>query len=470
MKKNEVYEGIVTGYGSDGEGVIKQDGFVVFVPFVIRGERIKYKVLKVDKTVVYAKVEEIIEPSEFRRNVDCKAFGKCGGCRLLHMSYEEQLRYKHDLISDCFTRIAFCSATVEPTFPSVPELRYRNKLQLPLRKVCGKNILGFFVPDSHRIVETDDCLIQGEWCGAAIRAIKEYAEECNLSFYDESADNGLIRHLIVKNVGNYYLVCVVVNGDNLPSYEVFLDKLKTYFGTENITLTLNRNVGRSNVILGEKTKTLYGCGYVYGEQFGVKYRVGTHDFIQINDGVKERLYTDAVNSATQNNPSLIVDAYCGGGLMTALLAKKADKVIGVEIVPEAIANAKSLVAENNISNAKFICGACEELLPDIVKQAGGDSVVVLDPPRKGVDKRLIAPLLQSEIKKIVYISCNPATLARDVGLLTGALIYDGNKLVKSSAELSAKKEVNYYSVEKVKGYDMFADCKGVETLCILTRR
>ena len=153
--------------------------------------------------------------------------------------------------------------------------------------------------------------------------------------------------------------------------------------------------------------------------------------------------------------------------MTALLAKKADKVIGIEIVPDAIENAKSLVSENGISNAKFMCGSCEELLPDVVKQAGGDSVVVLDPPRKGIDKRLIAPLLRSEIKKIVYISCNPATLARDVGLLTGALIYDGNKLVKSSAELSAKE--NYYSVEKVKGYDMFADCKGVETLCILTR-
>lgn len=465
MKKNEIYEGVVTAYGSEGEGIIKDDGYVVFVPFTIKGERIKYKVLKVDKNIVYARVEEVSEPSAKRRAPICPVFGKCGGCRLLHMDYSEQLDYKRELIANTIKKIAFIDVAVGETVASVPELHYRNKLQLPLRRVGGKNICGFFAPDSHRVIETSDCFIQGEWCGGAIAAVKEYAEKNGLNFYDESADNGLIRHFIVKKVGESFLVCVVANGGNIPDVNGLISILKKHLKTENITLTLNENRGRGNAILGEKTRTLYGEGVVRGEQFGVKYTVGTHDFIQINDAVKELLYAHAVEFACKNNPSLVVDAYCGGGLMTALLSKKAQKVMGVEIVREAVDNARRLVADNGISNASFVCGACEEVLPPIVNNTGGDCSVVLDPPRKGVDKRLIEALLHSNINRIVYVSCNPATLARDIGLLCGTLYYDGLKLLKSQLP----DEGNGFKVTSVRGYDMFANCKGVECLCVLER-
>lgn len=465
MKKNEIYEGVVTAYGSEGEGIIKTDGIVVFVPFTIKGEKIKYKVLKADKNIAYAKVEEIIERSDKRRVPVCPVFGKCGGCRLLHMDYAEQLDYKSELIASTIKKIAFIDLSVGKTFASAPDLRYRNKLQLPLRRAGDKNVCGFFAPDSHRVVETSDCFIQGKWCGGAIAAIKEYAQKNRLNFYDESADNGLIRHLIVKRVGESFLVCVVVNGGDIPDVNGFIGLFKKHLNTENITVTLNENRGRGNAILGEKTRVLYGDGVVKGEQFGIKYTVGTHDFIQINDCVKQRLYADAAEFACKSDPSLVVDAYCGGGLMTALLSKKAKKVIGAEIVGEAVDNARRLIADNGIKNATFICGACEEVLPDIVKKTDGDCSVVLDPPRKGVDKRLIEALLHSNINKIVYVSCNPATLARDMGLLCGTLYYDGLKLLKNQSATGG----NFFKTTFIRGYDMFANCKGVECLCVLER-
>jgi len=465
MKKNEIREGVVIGYGSEGEGVIKDDGFVVFIPFVLKGERVEYKVLKVDKTIVYAKLEKVLDPSVFRVKPGCLVFGKCGGCRLLHMAYSEQLVYKREYIENTLKKVAFCETVVEPCEPSVPEFRYRNKLQLPLRNVDGRNVTGFFAPDSHRIVETNDCLIQGEWCAPAITAIKKYAAECGVQFYNESTDSGLIKHLIVKKVGEWYLVCLVVNGERIPEYFVFVELLKRAFGTDKITLTLNVNRRASNAVLGEKTVVLYGDGVVYGSQFGVRYGVGTESFIQINDDVKAKLYAEAVLAACADSPSIVIDAYCGGGLMTALLAKSAAKVIGVEIVNEAVENAKILARENGLNNIEFICGACEDVLPDIVGSVGGNSVAVLDPPRKGVDKRLIEALLHSAVNKIVYVSCNPATLSRDVGMLTGKIFYEGNRLIRNQSSDGG----NYFSVKRVKGFDMFAGCKGVEVLCVLER-
>lgn len=467
MKKNDVLQGIVTGYGSEGEGVVKSDGFVIFLPFALKGEKVEFRILKVAKNVAYGKIERIIEKSAERAEPKCPVFGKCGGCRLLHMSYPAQLEYKRGLIANSFSKIAFCETEVMPTEPSEPNVRYRNKLQLPLRRVGGRNVVGFFAPDSHRVVETDDCLIQGKWCAPAISAIKEYAEKFDVPFYDESADNGLIKHLLIKKTDESFLVCVVASKDKIPQPEALAGLFIERLGTSDVTLTLNVNPRRTNVVLGEKTIVLYGSGVVYGRQFGITYCVGTESFIQVNDDVKQKLYRDAVTAASAESPSLVVDAYCGSGLLTALLAAKAKNVVGVEIVREAVDNAVKLAEVNGISNAEFICAPCEEVLPSVVKRADGDAVVVLDPPRKGVDKRFIAALLSSKIKKIVYISCNHATLARDVGLLTGKLVYDGNALVKNVGAEAFP--AGFFGVESVKGYDMFAGCAGVETLCVLVR-
>lgn len=465
MKKNDILTGTVVGYGSEGEGVIKTDGYVVFVPFTIVGEKISYRVLKVKGQVLYARLESVIEPSKDRVKPECPVYERCGGCRLLHMSYEAQLEYKRELIATDLKKIAFCDTVVEPTVASNPHFRYRNKLQLPLRSVDGKNVVGFFARNSHRVVPINDCLIQGEWCSGAIRAVLEYADENKIDFYDETSNNGLIRHLLVKKVGESFLACIVATACTLPDFNSLVLKLKKYLNTDNVTLTLNVNRSTANVVLGDKTIVLFGDGVVYGEQFGVKYGVGTESFIQVNDDVKERLYKDAVNAACESSPSLVIDAYCGGGLMTALLARRAKRVVGVEIVDEAVENAKRLAKDNGVQ-ADFICAPCEDVLPELVKNADGDSVVLLDPPRKGIDKRLIEPLLNAPIKKIVYISCNPSTLARDVGLLTGKLVYGGNALVKNPSAIGG----SFYSVSSVAGYDMFANCAGVETLVVLSRK
>lgn len=479
MVKNEIYTGEIIGYGSSGEGVIKNDGFVIFVPFAAKGEIVEYKVLKVNKNIVYAKLLRIISRSVHRTGVDCPVYGKCGGCNLMHLDYDTQLEIKRDLIKDCFFKIAHLDVLPESTVPSEPSFRYRNKLQLPIREENGVIKIGFFAPDSHRVVETDECNIQKVKTDRLIDALKTCIKNYRLTAYNESTGKGLLRHLVVKECGDEAMVILVINGEKITFADKFVSLLSKVFSDKKcFSFYLNLNKGRNNVILGEKFIKIYGSDYLSDEVFGIKYTVGPCAFMQVNDDIRNKIYQKVIDYACYKPGLFVIDAFCGGGLMSAMLAKKAEKTVGVEIVPESVENAKRLAEENKIGNLSFVCGACEDVLPQILKDVNGEVSVVLDPARKGLDRSLAEYLYglganDDRVDRIVYVSCNPSTLARDVGIICGTLVYSGNELMPADEGglingEPAKK--SGFKVEYVCGFDMFAQTKGVETLCVLTRK
>ncbi len=475
MKKNEIHTGIVSDFGYEGEGIIKTEDYVVFLPFAVPGEKVRYKVLKVAKNLVYGKVEEVLTPAEARVRPNCPVFTKCGGCSLMHLSYKKQLLLKRDIVSNCLKKIAFIDITPQNTVPSKPEFNYRVKLQLPIRQGINGIEVGFFATNSHRLVPINNCVIHGEWCEGVIKAIKRYAEEKHISAYDESTGKGLLRHLVVKKAGKQFIVVLVVNGKKIPHINYF-DQLISQALKAEYSLFVNVNERNDNVILGSDYVKISGKGFISDTFSGINYTVGPESFIQVNEYVKGRLYGTAVELATKEfsdseNKLNVIDAYCGAGLLTAMLAQKCEKVTGVEIVPEAIENAKRLAIENQIENAKFICSPCEEALPDLINQTDKNSVLVLDPPRKGIDKKIIQAIIKARPRRIVYVSCSPQTFSRDIGLIGGTLEFDESKIIKTGALPSVTPEgiilPSGYTIKYLRGFDMFAQCKGIEVLCSL---
>ncbi len=466
MKKNEIYTATVSGYGSEGEGIIKFEGYTVFLPFAIPEEKVRFKVLKVQKNLVFAKIEEVLTPAESRVRPKCEVFQKCGGCQLMHLDYGAQLNLKRELITNCFKKISFLNVNPLKTLPSTPELCYRNKLQLPVRQTENGIKIGFFALNSHRVVEIDNCIIHGEWCKKVISALKKYIFDKNVSAYNENTHRGLIRHIVVKQVGLKFIVILVINGDSIPFINYFKRLLSEALGDYSLFLNINKRT--DNVILTDDFIHIFGDEFISDTFMGVNYSVGPASFMQVNESVKAKLYSKAIDLVGENET--VIDAYCGAGLLSALFAKRAHKVIGVEIVKEAIDCAKQMAIENGISNAEFICAPCEEVLPEIIKQ-NANCTLVLDPPRKGLDKKIATAVVEAKPKKIVYISCSPQTLARDVGIIAGTLKYQENNLLKAVNEpISCEEGVvlpSGYTIEYLRGYDMFAQCKGVETLCVL---
>jgi len=475
MKKNDVLVGTVTDFGFEGEGIIKTENNIVFLPFAIPGEKVRYRVLKVAKNLVYGKVEEILTPAELRVRAKCPVFTKCGGCSLMHINYKKQLDIKREQIKSCFKKIALVEITPSPTVASRPEFYYRNKLQLPIRMGQEYVEVGFFAQNSHRIVPINNCVIHGAWCEGVIKALKKYAAFANLSAYDEASGKGLLRHIVVKRAGNEFIVILVINGNKIPQINYFVQLLEECL-KQPFSLFINVNKRQDNVILGEQFTKVCGTGFIRDEFKGITYTCGPQSFIQVNEYVKGRLYCKAVELATaplgENQGLNVIDAYCGAGLLTALLANKSERVTGIEIVPEAIESAKKLAIENEIKNVNFICAPCEEVLPEVIGSAGREnSVLVLDPPRKGLDRKIVEAILKSRPRRIVYISCSPQSLARDVGLIGGTLKYDDKNVVKAENgavyENCIPKLPNGYTVKYLRGFDMFAQCKGVETICEL---
>lgn len=473
MKKNDILIGKVIDYGSEGEGVIKIDEFTVFVPFVIKGETVEFKILKVAKNIAYGKCLNVINGSTKRIDSQCSTFTKCGGCQLLHMQYREQLEYKAALIANSFKKIAHISISNVDCVSSEPNIKYRNKISLPIRSENGQLKIGFFAPKSHRIVNSDGCVIHKDEFALFAHALNNYIEYSKVSAYDEFTKKGLLRHFVVKTVGDEFLVILVINGSDIPHQDYFISSIKKACNGKKISVYININKEDTNVILGGNFIKIYGDGFLHDCIDGINYTIGPQSFMQINDDVKNKLYKKAVELAVENSKSTVIDAYCGAGLMTALISKNVKKAIGIEIVPEAIQSAKNLALQNNLKNAEFYCGACEDVLPDILTEQKGEYVLLLDPPRKGLERSLAEQIARLKPKKIIYISCNPATLARDVGIITGCLVYNGNLLVNANEYIIEQSELssigNGYQMQYICGYDMFAQCKGVETLVCITR-
>ena len=458
LHKNEEYEGLVEGLGTDGEGIIRIEGTTAFVPFCLVGERVRFKALKVKGNIAYGKLVCVLQPSKDRVQPPCPAFGRCGGCDIQHMGYSAQLNFKREAVANALSKIGGITFPVSETVPCGNEYCYRNKLALPIGFVNGETVLGFYAPRSHRIVPIDNCSIQAGWVKDVISAVKQFTKT-GVRGYDEESGTGELRHIVVREIGGKFIFALVATRKiNLAPFAEILKQKFNYF-----TLLLNINSENTNAIFGKNFYTVYGDGFFGAEEFGIKYRAGANTFLQVNDDMRAKLYSAVLDEADEGTTA--IDLYSGGGLLTAMLAKKCGRAFGIEIVEEASRCADELKEENGLSGAMFnICGKVEEEIDRVFAKTQGRRIIVCDPPRKGIERSAVTAIKNSGADKVIYVSCNPATLARDLGILTGTLSDIGGALVKCTDPESD------YEICSITPFDMFPQTRHVETVVVLKRK
>ena len=467
MEKNREYIGEVLSLGSEGEGVINCGDGVAFVPFCLDGERVTFKALKISGKIAYGKLTEVHTLSPDREAPVCPHFEKCGGCQLQHMSYQRQLKFKKQLVENCLKKIGGLSPAVEETVASDKIYGYRNKLALPVgTDENGRAVTGFYAPRSHRIVPVKECALQAEWSGTLISALAGFMKEGGYTGYDEGKAKGDIRHIVAREVNKNLVVTIVAT--RVIDLSGFCKSLEKKI--ENFTLWPNVNNSVGNVIFGKEWHICRGEGYFYGEDEGIKFKACANTFLQVNDGVRKALYS-AVVGAVRDENTVAIDLYSGGGMLTAMLANACRAAYGIEIVKEAVACADELKELNGLGEKMFnYCGAVEDRIDEVLqKTAGYTRAVVCDPPRKGMERSVVNAILKSGADKVVLVSCNPATLARDLGLLCGSLIEVDGQLVKNPS-YAPPAASGYYEITRVTPFDMFPQTKHVETLVVLSRK
>lgn len=472
-EKNEIICGVVDAIGAGGEGIIRHEGVTFFVPACLPGEKVLFKALKVKGNVGYGKIEEILTPAEERVRPKCPVFLKCGGCALQHVDYPAQLLHKSKVVKDALRKIGGICVDVPTAIKSDFPYAYRNKLQMPIGvDKDGNTVLGFYAERSHRIVPVSACAIHPEWAETLVAVIKRYASECAVKGYDETGKTGSLRHIVAREVGGKFIFTLVAAKRDLPNTAYLIALLKEKFQT--FTLYLNFNASDTNVILGKEFRLLYGDGFLEGNEQGVCFEAGPITFLQVNENVRTKLYKDALKTVTGDGDEVVIDAYSGGGLLTAMIAKKVKRVYGIELEAEAVRCANALKEKNNLNNMTNICGLVEERLAEVLNIEKGEKIrLILDPPRAGIARSVVKALLASGIPKLTLISCNPATLARDLGILTGRLIEKDGELVKNPAYDGLRDSETlsgYYVIERLQPYDMFPQTRAIETLACLVRK
>ena len=474
VEKNQSICAVVESLGSAGEGVIRHEGVTFFVPACLVGEKVRFKVLKIKNNIGYGKIEEVLTPAEERARAKCPVFMRCGGCALQHMDYTYQLSYKSGVVKEALRKIGGISVDVPTTVKSDFPYGYRNKLQMPIGvDKEGNTVIGFYAERSHRIVPVSTCAIHPEWAEKLIAVINRYVTECAVKGYDEESRTGALRHIVAREIGGKFIFTLVSAKREVPNIPYLIELLSTHFFT--FTLYLNFNDKDTNVIFGEEFQLVHGSGIFDAEEQGIRYEAGPVTFLQVNENVRAKLYRDALKTVVLTGEEVVIDAYSGGGLLTAMIAKKAKRVYGIELEKEASACADALKQKNGLKNMTNICGYVEEKLPAVLEKEKGEKLrLILDPPRAGIARSVLKALLQSGIPTLTIISCNPATLARDLGILTGRLIEsEKGELLKNPAyEGLGVDEVltGYYGIEKIQPYDMFPQTKHVETLVLLYRK
>ncbi len=446
MNKNETYTVEITDLNSEGAGVGRIDGVVVFVPYALPGETVEILIIKVAKNYSVGKLLNVIVPSENRVEPKCKYFYRCGGCDFQHLSYDAQLKYKCESTVKNICKLSGENISLEKIIGSDNIWNYRTKAQFPLSKDKeGKITMGFFSSRSHNVISIDSCMLQSEKCNSIIPAVKKAMSIAKLPVYDEINHRGLVRHAIARSSVNGLMVIIVTNSEKrLP--DKFVEALKNQL-PQMTSLVQNINCSKGNVILGNKNYFLFGDEYISDTMNGIKFNLRPLAFLQVNPNQAEKLYNVAIEKANLTGNEIVFDAYCGIGIMSLMLAKNAKKLIGVEIIPEAIESAKESAKLNDINNAEFFAGACEDVLPKLIKEKQKPDVLVVDPPRAGCEESLLNCIAENGIKKIVYVSCNPATLARDIKILCGL----------------------GYSCSDVTFVDMFCHTKHIESVVLLSK-
>lgn len=451
VKKNETITLQFEDLTHEGSGVGKIDGYPLFVPYALPGEKAQVKVVKVNKNFGFGKLIEVDKPSEDRVEPPCNVYYQCGGCQLQHMSYKLQLEMKQNQVKSVMRKIAHLEhVPVHPTIGMDDPWRYRNKVQIPVGEKDGELITGFYQQRSHRIIDDmETCVIQDEANDRAVEAVRRIADRLGIQAYDEKSDRGVLRHIMVRTgrETNDTMIVIITRTEKLPYKDQLVKELtETYPHIKSIMHNINK--ARTNVILGRKTNLLWGEEYIYDSIGDIRFAISAKSFYQVNPPQTKKLYEKALEYAAIENTDIVVDAYCGIGTISLFLAQKAKKVYGVEIVPEAISDAKTNAKLNGITNAEFVVGEAEKVMPWWKAQGLNPDVIVVDPPRKGCEVDFLQAMIAMEPKRIVYVSCNPSTLARDLRVLE-----DGG-----------------YETKEVQPVDMFPQTGHVECVVKLERK
>ena len=425
LAKNDVVTLEITGTTHEGAGVGRFEGMAVFVPAAAQGDTVRARIVKVASSCAFARVEEIIAPAPSRVEPDCAFFGPCGGCVFRHISYEAELTAKQARVSDALRRIAGLSLEPLPILGAKQTDGYRNKAQYPVAQVLDEQgrpagiRAGFYAPRSHRVVGDGQCRLQPECFARALGAFGQWAAETRVRAYDETTGKGLLRHIYLRFAEGtgQLMACAVANGDALPAPERLVALLRAAC-PETASVVLNVNRARGNVILGARCVTLWGTDTITDRLCGLLIELSPLSFYQVNRAQAERLYGVAADFAGLTGRELLLDLYCGAGAIGLSMAGRAGRVVGVEVVPEAVENARRNAHRNGIRNAEFLCDAAGGAAKRLAAQGLRPDVVVVDPPRKGCDEPTIEAIAEMSPARVVYVSCDPATLARDLALLT----------------------------------------------------
>lgn len=417
IQKNQEYIVDIIDNGFEGEGIAKIDNFTIFIPGTIKGEKVRVLIVKVLSSHGFGKVIEILEKSQARQDVDCNTYKRCGGCNLRHVKYEETLKMKQNAVQSLVNKTLKNKLQIKETVGMENPLHYRNKAQYPIGiNKKGEPVIGVFANRTHEVIPIDNCLIQNKKSEEIAKFIIEFIKEKNISIYDEKKGKGLVRHIVTKvGIKTGEIMCVIViNGHKIPNENELVENLKTRY-PEIKAIVKNINMKNTNVILGQENINLYGNGYIEDILGEYKFKISPLSFYQVNPVQAEKLYNLGVSMAEITKNDVVFDLYCGIGTISLFMSKFAKKVYGIEIVEEAVKMAKENAQNNNVSNTEFFAGDVEIVLDDLINNKGLKAdVVMFDPPRKGLDKKSIDNILNIRPKKIVYISCNPATLIRDL--------------------------------------------------------
>lgn len=448
LNKNQIYEATIVDYTAEGQGIAKVEGCAVFVPNAIAGEVCRIRIEKAQKTWAAGRIVEILEKSHHRVQRSCAISASCGGCNFHHMDYEEETRLKAERVRQCLNRIGGESLEHVPILAAPATTCYRNKAQYPVAAdKKGRAYAGFFRAGTHSVVENDRCGILPAEMDGVKDAVVSYVNHYRVSVYDETVHKGLLRHIYVRRgvVSGQILVCLAVNGRKIPHPEDLIARLRKIPGFATLVLSVNTKKG--NTVLGDEEVVLHGPGYIEDTLCGLTFRLSPKSFYQVNHHQAQRLYEAAIAQAEITKADTVLDLYCGVGTITLCMAKAAGKVIGVEVVPQAVEDARENAKRNGIENAEFFCGDAGQAALELESKGIKADVVVVDPPRKGLNADTIEALARFAPRRIVYVSCDPATLARDVALL----------------------KERGYTLKNAMAADLFPRCAHVESVVTLSK-
>lgn len=457
VEKNKEYIVDIIDNGFEGEGIAKIDGYTIFIDGVIKGEKCRILIVKVTKSHGYGKLIELIEKSKYRVEADCTTYKRCGGCNLRHIEYNKTLEIKRDVVQNLVNKILENKITVRNTIGMEKPYYYRNKAQYPFGiNKNGDKTFGIYAKRTHEIIDIDDCKIQNPISKKIATEVLEFVKENNVNVYNEETGKGLLRHLIVKvGIKTNEVMCVIVLNEEKFEKEQELVKLliekfnkddKNEFKIQ--TIVKNINTKNTNVILGDKNIVLYGDGYIKDKLGNYVFKISPMSFYQTNPIQTEVLYNKAIEAAKLKKSDVVLDLYCGIGTIGIYASSFVSKVYGIEIVEQAIEDAKENAMINNIENIKFKCGAVENILEDLIKEENiAPNIVFVDPPRRGLDKNTIDNILKLRPEKVIYISCNPATMVRDINMMEGE-----------------------YQIKEIQPVDMFPYTSHIETVTVLTQK